>query len=69
MNGHVSLLEKDYNEFKSQYNTQSVEKILIQRVVNTTFQVLYDDGLFDTFQNADKVLKDFLFTTSATEKN
>ena len=26
-------------------------------------QILYDKGLFDTFQNADKVLEDFLFTT------
>ena len=26
-------------------------------------QRLYDKGLFDTFQNADKVLEQFLFTT------
>ena len=25
INGHLSLLEKDYNEFKLQYNKQSVE--------------------------------------------
>ena len=62
INGHLSKLEKDFNEFKEQYNKQSVEEILIQRAVKTTIQILYDKGLFDTFQNADKVLEDFLFT-------
>ena len=32
-----------------------------------TIQILYDEGLFDKFQNADKVLEDFLFTTRHTE--
>ena len=59
INGNLSKLEKDYNEFKLQYNKQSAEEILIQRAVKTTIQVLYDRGLFDTFQNADKVLEDF----------
>ena len=63
INGHISKLEKDYNEFKKQYDKQSVEEILIQRAVKTTIQILYDKGLFDKFQNADKVLEDFLFTT------
>ena len=63
IDGHLSKLEKDYNEFKLQYNKQNVEDILFQRAVKTTIQILYDKGLFDTFQNADKVLEDFLFTT------
>ena len=63
VDGHISYIEKDYNEFKKQYNKQSVEEILIQRAVKTTIQILYDKGLFDNFQNADKVLEDFLFTT------
>ena len=63
INGHISKLEKDYNEFKLQNNKQSVEEILIQRAVKTTIQILYDKVLFDKFQNADKVLEDFLFTT------
>ena len=63
INGHLSKLEKDYNEFKLQYNKQNVEDILIQRAVKTTIQILYDKGLFDKFQNADKVLEDFFFTT------
>ena len=61
--GHLSKLEKDFNEFKLQYNKQSVEEILIQRAVKTTIQILYDKGLFDNYANADKVLEDFLFTT------
>ena len=62
IDGHLSKLEKDYNEFKLEHNKQIVEDILIQRAVKTTIQILYDKGLFDKFQNADKVLEDFLFT-------
>ena len=63
IDGHLSNLEKDYNEFKLDYEKQAVLDILIRRAVKTTIQVLYDRGLFDKFQNADKVLEDFLFTT------
>ena len=63
IDGHLSNLEKDYNEFKLDYEKQAVLDILIRRAVKTTIQVLYDRGLFDNFQNADKVLEDFLFTT------
>ena len=63
INGHLSKLEKDFNEFKKQYNKQNIEEILIQRAVKTTIQILYDEGLFDNYANADKVLEDFLFTT------
>ena len=59
INGHLSKLEKEYNEFKLQYNKQSVEDILIQRPVKTTIQLLYDKGLFDNYANADKVLEVF----------
>ena len=44
INGHLSKLEEDFNEFKKQYNKQSVEEILIQRAVKTTIQILYDKG-------------------------
>ena len=63
IDGHLSKLEKDYNEFIKQYDKQAVEDILIQRAVKTTLQILYDKGLFDNYDNADKVLEDFLFTT------
>ena len=55
---HLSFLEKDYNEVILPYNKQSVEEILVQRVVKTTIQMLYDKGRFDIFPNADTVLKD-----------
>ena len=61
--GHISKSEKDYNEFKLQYNKQSLEEILVQRAVKTTIQILYDKVLFDNYANADKVPEDFLFTT------
>ena len=63
INGHISKLEEDFNEFILQYNKQNVEDILIQRAVKTTIQILYDKGLFDNYANADKVLEDFLFVT------
>ena len=63
INGHLSSLEEDYNEFKLQYNKQSIEEILVQRAVKTTIQLIYDKGLFDNFQNAHEVLNDFLFVT------
>ena len=63
IDGHLSKLEKDFNEFKLKYNKQNVEDILIQRAVKTTIQILYDRGIFDNYANADKVLEDFLFTT------
>ena len=63
IDGHLLKLEKDFSEFKLQYNKQNVEDILIQRAVKTTIQILYDKGLFDNFQNADKVFGEFLFTT------
>ena len=67
IDGHLSKLEKDFNEFELQYNKQNVEEILIQRAVKTTIQILYDRGLFDNYANADKILEDFLFTTRRRE--
>ena len=42
INGHLSLSEKYYNEFKWQCNKQCVEDVLIQRAVQTTIQLLFD---------------------------
>ena len=63
IDGHLSKLEKDYNEFKLHYNKQSVEESLVQRAIRTTIQTLYHEGLFDNYANADKVLEGFFFTT------
>ena len=63
IDGHITYIEKDYKEFKLEYNKQNVGDILIQRAVKTTIQKLYDKGLFGSYANGDKVLEDFLFTT------
>ena len=63
LDGRISYFEKYYNEDKLQYNKQSVEDMVNQRAVKTTIQTINDIGLFDNYANADKILKDFLFTT------
>ena len=68
IDGHISKLEKNFNEFELQYNKQNIEEILVQRAVKTTIQILYDKGLFDNYANADKVLEKFLFTTRRRPK-
>ena len=62
--GQIFYFDKNYNEFKLQYNKKSQEQFLIQRAVKTTIQILFDKGLFDNFANADKVFENFLFTAS-----
>ena len=42
--GHLSVLETNYNKINLHYNKQSEEEILFQRAVKTTIQVLYDQG-------------------------
>ena len=61
--GHLSKIEKDYKKFNLQNNKQSVEDVLIQRVVKTTVQIFYDKGFSDNYANADKILEDFLIVT------
>ena len=63
LNGHLSSLEKNYNEFNILCIKQSVEEVLIQRAVKTTIQVLNDNGFFDNYAKKDEVLEDFLFKT------
>ena len=50
INGHLSLLDKEYNEFILNYNKQSVEEILIQKAVKTTIQIGYDKSFFKIFK-------------------
>ena len=61
MEGQISYIERDNNEFKLLSDKQCVEEVLIQRAVERTIQILYDKGLFDIYDNADEVSKDFLF--------
>ena len=63
INGRISLLEKNFNEFLLNYEKESVEEFLIQRAVKTTIQILYDKSLFDKYANSDKFLEDLLFVT------
>ena len=46
ISGPLSKLDKDYNEFKLQYNKQSVKEKLFQRAVKTTIQIFYDECFF-----------------------
>ena len=61
--GHLSLLEKDYNEFKILSDKQSRDEVLNRTAVKTTIKILYDRGLFKFFSDrfAYDVLKELLF--------
>ena len=63
IHGHISYIEKDYNYFKLQYNKQFVGEFFVRGTLKTTIQILYDRGLFDDFQSAEEVLRNFLFVT------
>ena len=54
-------MEKDYKEFKLHSFKQSVEGVLIERAVKPSMKIIYDKGLFDNYDNADEILKTFLF--------
>ena len=41
-------------------NNKKIEEILIEKALETTIQKHYDKGLFDNYENADEVLKDFI---------
>ena len=56
---------KKCNEFKLLSNKQSLEEVSNQRALKTTLQILHDKGLIDNYNNADEVIKIFLFTTQS----
>ena len=60
MEGQISYIEKDYNEYKLLSKKNSIGEIFIQRAGKMTIQILYDKELFDNFTKADEVLKYFL---------
>ena len=66
--GHISFIEKDYNELQSD-KKQPYEEVLIERAVKKTRQVLCDKGLFDNFDNAGEVLKDHLLIEVKEKKS
>ena len=59
--GHVSFIGKDYNEFELLGNKQSVEEILTGRALKRTIQIPFHKGLFGIYDNIDEVLKNDLF--------
>ena len=61
MEGHPSILERDYNEIKILSYKQSGEEASKQKAVKRTIERLYDRVLFDSFTTADQVIEAFLF--------
>ena len=59
IDGYISILEKTYSEFKKPNDKHTIEEVSIQRAVKTTIQILFDNGLFDSFSNADDVSEGF----------
>ena len=41
-------------------NDKQSEEVLFRKAVKTTIQIFYDNGLFDSYDNANEALKDFL---------
>ena len=54
--GHLSLIENDYIDFKLRNDKQSAE-LLTEKVVKTSFQMLYEKGLIDKYDNVDETFK------------
>ena len=60
--GHISIKEKNNDEIELHSNKKSEVEFLFEKAVKTTVQKLHDKGLFDSYDNADGVLKDYLLT-------
>ena len=67
-NSRTHFVKKNYNEFKIHSNKQTIyRKIFFQRTVKVTIQILCDKGSFHNCNNADEILKDFLFIGRRTD--
>ena len=64
--GHLSFIEKDYNEFKLP-NDKKSEEVFNERAVETTRQTLCGKGSIDNYDNADEVIKMINFLTKLTQ--
>ena len=51
--------KKDYNEIKILTSKQSVEQVLLRKVMETAIRILFDKSVFDAFPKTDRVSKDF----------
>ena len=54
--GQISYIGKSYHEFE----LHNKEDLQFERAVRTTKEILYDKGLFDIYDNADQIIKDYL---------
>ena len=49
-------------------NDKQSEEALFESAVKTTSQILYDKGFFDSYDNADELLKDHLHIDKFNER-
>ena len=47
---------------------QSIKEVLIEGAVKMTIKTFYDKGLFENYDNADEVLKDYSFAERRVSK-
>ena len=55
----IDIIRKKHKKYKALSDKLSIEEVLFQRAVKTTFQKLYDKGLFNNFPNVDEFQKIF----------
>ena len=73
---HLSLLEKDYfehkllndNDTKRPLGLETPNKQSEEVLIETAIQILYDQGLFDNYDKADEVLKDYLLIDEVNDR-
>ena len=56
MEGHISHIKIDHNDFKDLERFK--KEVLIERAVKTTITIFYRKGLFDDYGKANEVFKD-----------
>ena len=64
--GYISLIEKNYNQLKRNHEKGKTTlgsfrdlTFLTERAVKASMRILYDKGLFGSYDNADETLKDY----------
>ena len=62
-NGYIMFKEKNFIEYKLCGHNEAKQsgEILIERAVQTTIKLPFVRGLFNRYDNADEVIKDYLF--------
>ena len=65
--GHILFLEKDYNDYILHDIKQSIGEVL-GKAVKTTTKIRYNKNLFDNYDIADEVLKNYLLIDEITDR-